>query len=138
MIAFRPQTKSRILSAGTLKDRIAAMRTIPSLTNAWKPIARSFPWKDDTIPRFSGTALYPHLFDSKVSLSAPYALSSMPSSASPNTPDRVCRLPMPRAPSQVHRPGRLSLIRSIHHGPAFGIGRSRKAVWMAKGRRLPL
>ena len=81
LIAFRPQTKSRILSAGTLKDRIAAMRIMPSLTNAWKPIARSFPWKDDTIPRFSGTALYPHPFDSKVSFSSPYALSSMSSSA---------------------------------------------------------
>ena len=86
LMAFRLQTKSRILSAGTLKDRIAAMRIIPSLTNAWKPIARSFPWKEDTIPWFSGTALYPHPFDPKVSLSAPYALPSMPSSAIQNTP----------------------------------------------------
>lgn len=33
-MAFRLQTKSRILSAGTLNDRIAAMRIMPSLTNA--------------------------------------------------------------------------------------------------------
>ena len=86
LMAFRPQTKSRILSAGTLKERIAAMRIIPSLTNAWKPITRSFPWKDDMIPRFSGTVSYSHPFDPKVSLSASYALSSMSSSAILNTP----------------------------------------------------